>query len=314
MGWLVVVGIIIVIGSLMAVAIACYHYTNQAIRAAEAEFPPQGKFVKVVGVKLHYVCKGSGQPVVLLHGNPGFLQDYAPQTLDRIAQKYTVYAFDRPGHGWSDRPIDQPATPLAQAQLLRGALQKLNIEKPILVGYSWSSALVLAYALRYPEELSGIVLLSAISHKVGNLPLPPANIAKLLMLDKTLKIIPSILLGRIFLKRNLSEAFSPATLPMGYLKAALALWTRPRQIKAALQDGSTLQSTLNSMKKRYGEINLPIVIVTGDSDNLVSAKDNAYRLHSRIPQSRLIILPNTGHAIPQTQPEAIVNAIDRIGK
>ncbi|NWF62246.1 MAG: alpha/beta hydrolase [Fischerella sp.] len=308
--WLILA--VIVLGTLIAVAIAYDWYTNQAIRRAEAEFPPQGNFVKVAGVKLHYICKGSGQAVILLHDNPGFLQDYLPETFNCIAQEYCAYAFDRPGHGYSTRP-NQQATPLVQAQLLRGALQKLGIEKPILVGHCWSSAIVLAYALRYPDEISGIVLISAIAYKVTRALLPLAKFAQFPLLGMLLKFLPPILIGRIFRKR-LREAFSPTPLPREYAKAAQALWARPIQIQAMLQDNSSLQSTLNIMKKHYGEINIPVVIVIGDADNFISPKVNAYRLHSHIPHSQLCVLPKTGHAIPQTQPEAILKAINIIGK
>jgi len=307
--WLILM--IPLLGILIAVAIACSFYTDRAIRQAEADFPPQGKYVKVAGVRLHYICKGSEQAVVLLHGNPGSVQDYPPETIDRIAQEYCVYAFDLPGHGYSDRPAI--ATPLVQAQLLRSALQKIGIEKPILVAYSWSSAIALAYALRYPDEVAGIVLLSAIAYKVNHALLPLAKFAQSSLLEFLLKLIPPNLVGYI-LFAHLKKGFLPKSPNVDYLKAAQALWTRPIQIQASLEDSKNLQSALDEMKKRYSEIEIPIVIVVGDSDNFVSAKDNSYRLRDRLSHAQLIILPDTGHAIPQTQPQAVINAINIIGK
>jgi pimeloyl-ACP methyl ester carboxylesterase len=302
---------ITLLGILIAFAIACSFYTDRAIRQAEADFSPQGKYLKVAGVRLHYICKGSGQSVILLHGNPGFVQDYSPETIDRIAQEYCVYAFDLPGHGYSDRPA--LATPLVQAQLLRSALQKVGIDKPILVGYSWSSAIALGYALRYPEEVAGIVLLSAIAYKVDHTLLPLAKFAQSSLLEFLLKFIPPNLVGYI-LFAYLKKGFLPKSSNVDYLKAAQALWTRPIQIQASLEDSKNLQSALDEIKKRYSEIDVPVVIVVGDTDNFVSAKDNSYRLRDRLSHSQLIILPNTGHAIPQTQSEAVVNAINIIGK
>lgn len=304
---------LILLGTLVVVLVVFYWYNVQAVRQAEKEFPPTGQFVTVENIRLHYVCKGSGKPVVLLHGNAGFLQDYSMTALDRIAQDYRAYAFDRPGHGYSDRP-SQVATPIDQARLLRGALQKLGIEKPILVGHSWSGALVLAYALHYPDEISGIVLLSALAYKFSGVPLPPASIAQAPVLDTLLKFIPSVLLGRIFVKQILDAEFSPVPLPKDYLKAAQALWTRPSEVKAIFQDSTTLQPTLDALSPRYGTIQLPVAIVTGDADSIVAPEQNTYPLHSCIAHSTLIVLPETGHAIPQTQPEAVVDAIHSIWK
>src|SRR5258708_18024498 len=66
------------------------------------------------------------------------------------------------------------------------------------------------------------------------------------------------------------------------------------------------------MCKGYSEIDIPVVILTGDEDRIVSPKGNAYRLHAAIPQSQLIALKDTGHEIPQTHPQSIYAALTLI--
>ena len=63
------------------------------------------------------------------------------------------------------------------------------------------------------------------------------------------------------------------------------------------------------MSQQYSEIKIPVVIVTGDEDKIVSPKENAYRLQNVIPGSQLIELKNTGHEIPQTHPDSIGAAL-----
>ena len=121
------------------------------MRKAEKAFPPIGEFIQVEDIQLHYLDRGTGQPVVLLHGNAGFIQDYFPQTVDQLAPHFRAIAFDRPGHGYSTRSSDTVTTPLDQARLLHSAFQQLGIEQPILVGHSWSGIVLLAYALEYPK-------------------------------------------------------------------------------------------------------------------------------------------------------------------
>src|SRR5438874_5431797 len=89
-------------------------------RFAESAYPPLGQGVTVEGTRLHYLRKGSGPTLVLLHGSDGFLQDYATTVLDRLAADYDVLAWDRPGHGYSDPPANSVATPEVQARLLHG--------------------------------------------------------------------------------------------------------------------------------------------------------------------------------------------------
>jgi pimeloyl-ACP methyl ester carboxylesterase len=54
------------------------------------------------------------------------------------------------------------------------------------------------------------------------------------------------------------------------------------------------------------------VIVTGDSDLIVPAKENAHRLYEALPHAELVVLEKTGHQIPFTRPDAVIDAIDRV--
>src|SRR5205814_1343638 len=60
--------------------------------------------VAVNGLKLNYVSAGTGRPVVLIHGNPGSHEDFTVSLFDKLSQSYHAIAFDRPGHGHSERP------------------------------------------------------------------------------------------------------------------------------------------------------------------------------------------------------------------
>ena len=74
-------------------------------RKAERRNPPRGRFIKVQGVRLHYVERGTGPALVLLHGNGSMIEDFQSSGLIELAaRKYRVIAFDRPGFGHSDRP------------------------------------------------------------------------------------------------------------------------------------------------------------------------------------------------------------------
>jgi hypothetical protein len=76
---------------------------NRRAAKAEREHPPKGAFVTVDGVRLHYVVRGSGRPVVFLHGNGAMVADMLISgVIDHAARQYRAIAFDRPGFGHSD--------------------------------------------------------------------------------------------------------------------------------------------------------------------------------------------------------------------
>jgi pimeloyl-ACP methyl ester carboxylesterase len=269
-----------------------------------------GQFVSVNGLRLHYVSKGTGRPVVFVHGNPGSHHDYSMGVLGRVARSYRAFAFDRPGHGYSERAQGISATVEVQARLLRETLRELGIEKPLLVGHSWGGAVALAAAVEYADELSGLVLLAPAAYPSANnewwtiLPVIP-GLGSLFVKALT------PLLGRRIIKESLKEAYHPTPVQEDYLRSAERLWTRPEQVKACAQDDRSLNGSLRNLSERYQDIRLPVVIVAGDSDLLLETQTQANRLHQNIPGSELVILEHTGHQIPQTHPESVVEAIER---
>ncbi|MDJ0704543.1 MAG: alpha/beta hydrolase [Leptolyngbyaceae cyanobacterium MO_188.B28] len=292
-----------------------YLASRQAVRNAEATFPAIGEFVTVEGIRLHYLCRGTGQSVVLLHGNAGFVQDYALKTLDRLAPQYRAYAFDRPGHAYSDRSANGITTPIDQARLLHGAFQQLGIEQPIIVGHSWSGIVVLAYALEYPEDISGIVLLAAVTLMRGEGVNPILEqIAAIPILGDIFRLILPLALGGKLVEQVLTRAFAPDSVPEEYLRTAQALWTRPSQTAAVAEDNQTITPAIEALSPRYADIRIPTVIVTGDSDQIVDAEANSIALSQVIPDAILIQLSDTSHSIPQTRPDAILNAISQVSE
>ena len=98
--------------------------------------------------------------------------------------------------------------------------------------------------------------------------------------------IGKTVLGRRVLERGLATAFFPERVPDRYLKLAYSLWLSRKRVKAYVEDESSLNFSLNKMSKHYAEIRIPVVIVTGDRDQIVSPAQNAYTLHAALPQSQ----------------------------
>lgn len=272
--------------------------------------PYFGQFISVDGLRLHFVSKGAGRPIVFIHGNPGSHQDFSRNLLGKLSESYRTVAFDRPGHGHSERHQGATDTVEVQAQTLWAALKQLSIERPIIVGHSWGGAVALAMALD-GQDLEGLVLLAPAAY-----PGDPAQWWTLLphlplLGNFFLKTLTPLLGGRI-VRSSLKEAYDPQPVQEDYAQAAAALWTRPEQIRACASDDRSLDDSLKLLSERYGEIRVPVVMVTGDSDLLVNPEEQASRLHRSIRESKLICLEGVGHQIPQTRPEVVIEAIEMI--
>ncbi len=290
-----------------ALALSALYAATQRSRAERA-FPPDGNFVTVTGVRLHYVSAGVGAPVVLLHGNPGFVRDFAPGLLDSLQLRFRVLAFDRPGHGHSERPRGALATPVGQARLIRDALWELGVQRPILVGHSWGGTPALIYALRYPDEIAGLVLLAPRAFPLdGSDPL--YTVLRTPLLGPLIRhtIVPAV--GARTLERGLRAAYAPDLPCPDHFAAARALWLRPSQVAATVWDARFLNDQLPEFSGRYAEIHVPAVILVGDADR---PEGESTRLAKSITDADLLVLPATGQQIPQTRSSAVLEGIRRI--
>ena len=105
---------------------------------------------------MHFVKKGSGYPVVLLHPLGTSIWTWE-SVIDSISQNYTCYAFDMLGHGDSDKPTRHFNLP-DYAQALDHACQVLNIHRAHIVGNSVGAVLATETAASFPERVDKLVL------------------------------------------------------------------------------------------------------------------------------------------------------------
>ena len=266
-------------------------------------------YINIKNTRVRYVEAGAGPDVILIHGNAGSVDDFDFRSLGQLCRNFRVIAIDRPGHGKSDRPVDSDATLPFQTHLLHETLSQLGVTRPVLVGHSWGGSLALAYAVEYPTELSAIVLLAPAAYADGGPDQFLRGVLKTPVIGDVSLTVGRTLLGEHLLKKELRKAFYPDPVPDEYLRHASSSWLSHKQMRAILEDEYGLDKELEKLSKHYSQISIPVVIVTGDHDKVVSAKHNAFRLEKSITHSKLIELKNTGHQVPQTHPDSIYNAL-----
>lgn len=289
-------------------------YNVYRARKAEREHPPTGRFVTVNGVRLHYHEKGEGPPVVLLHGNVVTAEDFRTSgVLDLLAGRHRVIAFDRPGFGYSDRPHGSAWSARAQADLLRDALDVLGINRPIVLGHSWGAAVAMALALNHPDDVRGLVLLSGYYYPTFRADVLLSSPPAIPILGDLLRYTISPLLGKLLQPRLLKGMFAPLPVPASFsLGSAPYMSVRPGQIRAESQDGVAMIPGAIAMRHRYQELTMPVVIMAGTGDRVITAKQPR-RLHAQIPHSILRLVPGVGHMIHYAVPEEVAKAIEEAG-
>jgi pimeloyl-ACP methyl ester carboxylesterase len=134
---------------------------SRAKAALRAQYPPPGQMVDVGGYKMHIYCQGSGSPTVLLVPGAGDFSLTWSQVQPEVAQVTRVCAYDFGGFGWSELGPQPPTMENVVAEL-HTLLTNAGIEGPyVLVGHSLGGMYVRAYAVQYPQEAVGMVLVDS---------------------------------------------------------------------------------------------------------------------------------------------------------
>jgi pimeloyl-ACP methyl ester carboxylesterase len=281
------------------------------------ENPAEGDFVKVEGGSLHVLQQGKheeGQTpseqeaIVLLHGASSNASDLFNALGPSLAGQYVI-AFDRPGHGWSDRLSPQADTLGFQARSIIKGLDALGVKQAVFVGHSFAGAIALRIGLDYPERVKATLLLGPASHPwttgvawyyhVASSPFGA-------LLNYTF-ITP---LGTMLIDKGVRAVFAPQIPPADYIKKAkIALTIVPEAFRANAEDMVALTQQLQEQQRLYPCYKPPLTIIMGKDDKIVSPVIHARTLAKQIPHALLIEMDHTGHLPHYADPEHVTDEI-----
>jgi pimeloyl-ACP methyl ester carboxylesterase len=289
-----------------------------ARRIAQAH-PPAGRFVEVGGGRLHVVDidervqpSDDDPPVVLLHGASGNLEDMRLALADRLKEHHRVILLDRPGHGWSERDVDD-ASPARQAAMLAEALERLDVGRAIVVAHSFAGSVATALALEDPGRVAGLVLIAPVLYPWSTGIAWYYSLASTPIVGSLFAHTLAVPVGSLLMRPVAAAVFAPQEAPADYAeRAAIALVLRPQTFLANARDVAGLNAFVMRQAPRYASIKAPTVIITGDRDTIVSPDIHARALAAKLPNSKLVVLEGVGHMPHHVASDQIVSAIDDV--
>jgi pimeloyl-ACP methyl ester carboxylesterase len=307
---------IIVVAALAVLALA----TQAGVLALQRAYPAQGRMVEVADAKLNVLDIGprdaAGPPILMIHGASSNLEAMRQPLGEMLARNHRVILIDRPGHGWSTRARSEDSTPAIQGRMIDQALEKLGIDRAILVVHSWSGALGARMALDYPRRVAGLVMLAPVAYPwpggVGwyNKLVATPVVGPLLAFTITLP------LGYFLAEPGARNVFLPQLMPEDFIRdTATPLLLRPREFLANARDLVTLKAAVVEQSPRYGNIKAPTTVISGELDKTVSTDRHSRPFAKALPHAKLIVLPDVGHMIQNAAPELVISEIEAmIGK
>lgn len=296
-------------------ALAVSAFANHRLaKKAERENPPAGRFVHVGGVRLHYVERGTGEPLVLLHGNGSMIQDFESSGLIELAaHKHRVIAIDRPGYGHSSRPRSTVWTPEAQADLIHAALTRLGVERATVLGHSWGCSVAVALAHQYPGLVRGLVLASGYYYPTVRTDVVGMSTPAAPLVGDVIRYSISPIVSRLLWPLMLKKIFGPQPVPAKFSGFPDAMAVRPSQIRASASESALMIPDAFRARGSYRELRMPVAIIAGADDRLIDTEAQSARLHREILHSSFDRIRGVGHMVHQSATADVLAAIDKAG-
>jgi pimeloyl-ACP methyl ester carboxylesterase len=248
---------------------------------------------------------GDGDPVLLLHGQPGSGSDWLPLIRELRRRGVPLLVPDRPGYG---RTGGRARGFFENAEAMVEMLDRLGVERVVAVGHSWGGGVGVALAARYPERVSRLVLVAPVGHHraVG-------------LVDRLLAVrgIGSVASRAGFAALRASLGLRP-------LRAALAFGVsgvEPAQLERSMRrllvpgtarsfadEQRSLVTETPALEAVLGSIRAPTTVVVGQDDRLVPPAA-AHALAEQIAGAKLVEVPKAGHLLPLTAPLALARIL-----
>ncbi len=279
--------------------------------------PTNHRYADTNGIRLHYVVRGAGKPVVMLHGFPETHRSWDLQQEALLAAGYQTYCVDLRGYGRSDRPrVGYDLRNLAQD--IAGLIRKLDVGAVPVIGHDWGGAVTWELASRGSDLVQRAIILDC-PH--------PAIMARALrsnprqirrswyMFFFQLPRLPERWLSAGG-GRNLASMFRQGPLRAGVaeiVEAQRQALLAPGALGPALayyrcafrQDAPALIS--GKLSKPYARIPCPITLVWGEEDSCLGT-ELIHGTSRHTSELDVTLVPDAGHFVHQERPD-IVNPL-----
>jgi pimeloyl-ACP methyl ester carboxylesterase len=316
---------------LFALAGAGALYQALAAERSRRRFVRPGRLIDVGGHRLHAVCAGEGSPIVLLESGIAASSLSWAAVQPEIAAFTRVCAYDRAGLAWSDPP-SCPRTFSRIVLELEAVLSHIaGDDRTVLVGHSFGSFVVRAYAARHPERVAGLVLvdpptewLTLTAERVRllkgarHLSRIGAVLARLGVVRACLTLLTG---GAPGAPRRFVKLFGPTAartlerlvgevrkLPPEVHPVVQALWCQPKCFLAMSDHLGTLERDGPSMAADAPPSDIPIVVISG-ADQPPAQMAEHRRLAEAATHGRHLTASRGGHWIQFDEPSLIAGAV-----
>ncbi len=266
---------------------------SPSLEAGDGPSPTRTRsgYAAVNGLRMYYEIHGTGRPLVLLHGGLGTIDTMFGQLLPLLARDRQVVAVELQGHGHT-AGIGRAMSFEAMADDVAALVGQLGFEKADIFGYSLGGGVALQTAIRHPEAVRRLVLVSSTFKRDG--------------------WYPEVLAGMASMNAEAARAMEGSPMHEAYVRAA----PRPRDWSALVTRLGQMLGKDYDWSRGVSALKTPTLIVIGDADSVRPA--HAVELFGLLgggkadggmgglPNSQLAVLPGTTHFMILTRTDLLL--------
>jgi 3-oxoadipate enol-lactonase len=252
--------------------------------------------VEIRGVRLHYEQRGSGPPVVLVHGLGGTSAEIWKRVAGDLARDFAVVRYDLRGAGRSEVPPG-PYGLRDFVDDLDGLIERLALGAPALVGHSFGGSIVLAFAAAHADAASSVTAIG------GPTSLPEQAREGMWQRAETVEAQGMAAVAETVATNGMAPSFREAHPDEWRAYVQLLGANDPQAYAATCRVIAELDITAELPR-----IQAPVLLVAGDRDGVAPPAANR-EAAARIPDARFVEVADCGHILPWEQPEALLDAV-----
>jgi 3-oxoadipate enol-lactonase len=236
---------------------------------------------------------GQGDPIVMVHGLGGTSNVWQAQA-KALSQHFKVIRPDLPGSGRSRHEGKLSIDGFVQE--LKALFDKHSIDKATLVGHSLGTLIVQHFAVKYPELVARLVLVGPVKAPADNARQGPRDRAQKVRAEGMESIADTVVAAATSPSDQVQRSIAPAMIRE-------LLMRQPAEAYAA-----SCEALSEAQEPNQQAISCPTLLVVG-ADDKVGPPAVAREIASRLPDARIVEVPDAGHWLTLEQPAAVTDAI-----
>lgn len=251
------------------------------------------QFMELDSRKIHFRDEGNGYPIILIHGTGASLHTWDSWTKE-LVKTHRVIRLDLPAFGLSGQDPLKRYSSMDYVALLNDFVNELNINEFHLAGNSLGGLVAWLYASKYDRKINKLLLISPSGFSSDKTPLV-IRLAKTPFINSFLRYLTP----KSFIKKNLKEVYYHDSLITEEIINRYRDLTLFNGNRSAFIDRVNIKSEDYSYKMSL--IQTPTLILWGENDEWIPM-DNAFKFEDAIENSRVVIMPETGHIPMEERP------------